>query len=110
MRLMAQRVGPNGRVTGIDVDAPLGEQALSMPHGAGQPQCAFHPVDLTRDGAPFRLVCARLLLYHLRGASRCCGRLCDSVRTHHLARHARAENPTSAAPAPTRCLHIAPDL
>ena len=24
MRLMAQRVGPAGRVTGIDVDAPLG--------------------------------------------------------------------------------------
>ena len=69
MRLMAQRVGPAGRVTGIDIDAPLGAQALTMLHNAGHRQCRFVPLDVTADepipGAPFDLVYARLLLYHL---------------------------------------------
>src|SRR5690348_17463776 len=69
MRLMAQRVGPAGRVTGIDVDAPLGEQAMAMLQRAGHRQCRFIALDLAADGplpgAPFDLVYARLLLYHL---------------------------------------------
>ena len=69
MRLMAQRVGPAGRVTGIDVDAPIGAQALMMLRRAGHRQCRFVPCDVTDDdplsGAPFDLVYARLLLYHL---------------------------------------------
>ena len=69
MRLMAQRVGPGGRVTGIDIDAPLGAQALTMLHDTGHRQCRFIPFDVTADGpipgAPFDLVYARLLLYHL---------------------------------------------
>ena len=47
MRLMAQRVGPSGRVVGIDVDATLGGQALAMLHDAGHRQCEFARVDLT---------------------------------------------------------------
>ena len=66
---MAQRVGPGGHVTGIDIDAPLGAQALTMLHDAGHRQCRFIPFDVTADGpipgAPFDLVYARLLLYHL---------------------------------------------
>jgi ubiquinone/menaquinone biosynthesis C-methylase UbiE len=69
MRLMAQRVGPSGHVTGVDIDAPLGAQAMAMLRDAGHHQCDFACVDLTADtpilGAPFDLVYARLLLYHL---------------------------------------------
>lgn len=74
MRLMAQRVGPSGRVTGIDIDASLGRHALSALHDAGHRQCDFVPLDITANdpipGGPFELVYARLLLYHLpeRGA------------------------------------------
>ena len=68
MRQMARRVGPGGRVTGIDLDAALGAQALAMLHAAGHPQCTFEAVDLERTewlaGAPFDLVFARLLLFH----------------------------------------------
>jgi len=69
MRLMAQRVGRSGHITGVDLDGPLGAQALAMLHGAGHRQCDFAHLDLTSGdaipGAPFDLVYARLLLYHL---------------------------------------------
>jgi ubiquinone/menaquinone biosynthesis C-methylase UbiE len=83
MRLMAQRVGPTGRVTGIDVDVPLGAQALMMLQNAGHHQCRFAPVDVTADGpipdAPFDLVYARLLLYHLPERVTVLRRLWDAV-------------------------------
>src|SRR4051812_37286212 len=60
MRLLAERVGPSGRVTGIDIDGPLGEQALEMLRGEGHDHCDFACVDLTAGdaipGAPFDLV------------------------------------------------------
>jgi SAM-dependent methyltransferase len=69
MRLMAQRVGPSGRVLGIDVDQPLGAAAVAGLHQAGHRQCRFAAHDITADepvpGAPFDLVYARLLLFHL---------------------------------------------
>jgi SAM-dependent methyltransferase len=69
MRLMAQRVGPTGQVVGIDVDAGLGRQALQTLHGAGHGQCSFLAADLEAGtpagGAPFDLVYARLLLFHV---------------------------------------------
>jgi SAM-dependent methyltransferase len=69
MRLMAQRVGASGHVTGVDIDAPLGAQALATLRDAGHHQCDFARLDLTTGdplpGAPFDLVYARLLLYHL---------------------------------------------
>lgn len=69
MRLMAQRVGPHGRVVGVDVDAGVGERAAGMLRDAGHPQCTFEPVDVTATDtvpeAPFDLVFARLLLFHL---------------------------------------------
>jgi len=83
MRLMAQRVGPAGRVTGIDVDAPLGEQAIAMLQSSGHRQCRFIALDLAADepvpGAPFDLVYARLLLYHLPERVRVLQRLWDAV-------------------------------
>ena len=83
MRLMAERVGPTGRVTGIDIDAPLGEQTLAMLRGEGHAQCDFARVDLTAGdaipGAPFDLVYARLLLYHLPERVAVLRRLRDAV-------------------------------
>ena len=83
MRLMAQRVGPSGRVTGVDVDAPLGAQALTMLHDVGHRQCRFVTLDITADepipGAPFDLVYARLLLYHLPERVTVLRRLWDAV-------------------------------
>jgi SAM-dependent methyltransferase len=69
MRLMAQRVGPTGHVCGVDVDDELGRRAVEMLRGAGHRQCAFAHADLQSDepipGAPYDLVYARLLLFHL---------------------------------------------
>lgn len=84
MRLMAERVGPSGAVTGVDVDAALGEAALAMLHADGHRQCRFAQADLTADGPVaderFDLVYARLLLYHLPERVAVLRRLWDSVR------------------------------
>jgi ubiquinone/menaquinone biosynthesis C-methylase UbiE len=83
MRLLAERVGPSGSVTGIDIDGPLGEQALDMLRGEGHGQCAFARVDLTAGdaipGGPFDLVYARLLLFHLPERVAVLRRLWDAV-------------------------------
>jgi ubiquinone/menaquinone biosynthesis C-methylase UbiE len=83
MRLMAQRVGTSGRVTGVDVDAALGAQAVAMLIDAGHRQCTFERIDLTArepvPGAPFDLVYARLLLYHLPQRVTVLKRLWDTV-------------------------------
>lgn len=69
MRLVAQRVGPAGYVCGVDVDAELGGQAAEMLQRAGHSQCAFVRADLEAGdpipGAPYQLVYARLLLFHV---------------------------------------------
>jgi SAM-dependent methyltransferase len=69
IRQMAGRVGPSGRVTGIDVDAALGARTEEMLHEAGHRHCHFRVHDVTApepipDG-PYDLVFARLLLFHL---------------------------------------------
>jgi SAM-dependent methyltransferase len=83
MRLMAERVGPTGCVTGVDVDTAMGAQALATLHGVGHAQCEFASVDLTSDdpipGAPFDLAYARLLLYHLPERLAVLERLWDAV-------------------------------
>jgi ubiquinone/menaquinone biosynthesis C-methylase UbiE len=83
MRLMAARVGPAGRVLGVDADAGLGAQALAMLHDAGHGQCEFAAVDLTAGlplpGAPFDLVYARLLLFHLPQRAEVLARLWEAV-------------------------------
>jgi ubiquinone/menaquinone biosynthesis C-methylase UbiE len=69
MRLMAQRVGPAGSVLGIDLDAPLGADAVAMLRASGHRQCRFQVHDVSSPAslpaAPFDLVYARLLLFHL---------------------------------------------
>jgi len=83
MRLMAQRVGTSGHVTGVDIDAPLGARAVAMLHDAGHRQCAFARIDLSAGepipDAPFDLVYARLLLYHLPQRVAVLRRLWDAV-------------------------------
>lgn len=69
MRLMAERVGLEGRIVGVDVDGKLGREALSILREKGFRQCSFIEGNLEsleqidRDG--FDLVFARLLLMHL---------------------------------------------
>jgi len=41
MRAMAERVGPTGRVLGLDADPEIGAMTLTMLHDAGHRQCAF---------------------------------------------------------------------
>jgi hypothetical protein len=83
MRLMAQRVGAAGQVTGIDVDAGLGAQAQEMLHAAGHHQCTILAHDLTTEehvpGGPFDVVYARLLLFHLPSRLAVLKRLWDAV-------------------------------
>jgi SAM-dependent methyltransferase len=83
MRLLAQRVGPFGEVLGIDVDADLGQAALAMLHRVGHRRCRFRMHDVTADapipGAPFDLVYARLLLFHLPQRVEVLARLWDAV-------------------------------
>jgi SAM-dependent methyltransferase len=83
MRLMAEQVGPEGRVLGVDVDAPLGAAALAALHAAGHRQCAFAAHDLTVSdavpGAPFGVVYARLLLFHVPQPAAVLARLWDAV-------------------------------
>jgi SAM-dependent methyltransferase len=83
MRAMAERVGPAGRVLGIDADASIGALTLAMLRGEGHRQCAFSAHDLTTGepipGAPFDLVYARLLLFHLPQRAEVLARLWAAV-------------------------------
>lgn len=70
MRLMADRVGPTGRVTGVDIDGTLGKQALADLRAQGG--AAFEMIEadmLTLEeipGAPFDLTFCRLFLMHMQ--------------------------------------------
>ncbi len=70
MRLMANRVGPQGRVTGIEIDRQLGAQALADLRAQGGAQ--FDMIDAnvleldTVPGAPFDLTFCRLFLMHMQ--------------------------------------------
>ncbi|HSA66121.1 MAG TPA: methyltransferase domain-containing protein [Methyloceanibacter sp.] len=70
MRLMADRVGPEGRVTGIEIDATLGVEALKDLRREGGAQFEQITADLLTleapAGAPFDLTFCRLLLMHMR--------------------------------------------
>ena len=104
MRMLAQRVGSAGRVLGIDVDAPLGALAQATLHGAGHRHCHFHAQDLTSGepipGAPFDVVYARLLLFHLPQRVAVLARLWDAVAPGgHLAVQDYDLRPASVLPA-----------
>ena len=70
MPLMADRIGPTGRVTGIEIDGALGAQALADLRAKGG--AAFEVIEadaLKLDqvpGAPFDLTYCRLFLMHMQ--------------------------------------------
>ena len=69
MRLLAERVGPSGQVTGLDNDARIGMAGLEHLRATVPGRFEFVPADVEAidevPGAPFDLVIARLLLFHL---------------------------------------------
>jgi ubiquinone/menaquinone biosynthesis C-methylase UbiE len=79
MRLMAEYTGPTGIIVGLDTDANIGAEAISALNGAGLRQCRFLHADLLRleqiDEAPFDLVFARLLLFHMKNPAEVLRRL-----------------------------------
>jgi SAM-dependent methyltransferase len=83
MRLMAERVGPSGHVTGVDVDAELGDEAMALLLAGGVGHASFECMDLESDdpipGEPFDVVYARLLLFHVRDQVAMVKRLWDAV-------------------------------
>jgi SAM-dependent methyltransferase len=70
MRLMADRVGPQGRVTGLDIDGKLAAQALAELRAQGGAQFDLIEADVltldTAPGAPFDLTFCRLFLMHMQ--------------------------------------------
>ena len=70
MRLMADRVGPTGRVTGIEIDGALGAQALADLRAKGGAAFEVIEADALKvdqvPGAPFDLTYCRLFLMHMQ--------------------------------------------
>lgn len=83
MRLLAERVGPDGRVLGMDVDVELLAAAQETLHATGHTQTSVRAHDLTAAGpvpdGPFDVVYARLLLFHLPERAAVLSRLWDAV-------------------------------
>lgn len=83
MRLMAERVGPSGHVTGVDVDAELGDEAMALLLSGGYGHASFECMDLESGGEipgePFDLVYARLFLFHVRDQVAVVRRLWEAV-------------------------------
>jgi SAM-dependent methyltransferase len=69
MRLLADRVGPEGRVTGIEIDGALGAQALADLRAQGGAGFEFVTADVREldqvPGGPFDLTYCRLFLMHM---------------------------------------------
>ncbi|QMW00712.1 methyltransferase domain-containing protein [Spirosoma foliorum] len=70
MRLLGTMVGPEGHVTGIDIDERLGEESLHILKTTIGPQFSFQALDLETlpthlPNAPYDLVYARLTMIHL---------------------------------------------
>jgi ubiquinone/menaquinone biosynthesis C-methylase UbiE len=70
MRLMADRVGAGGRVTGIEIDGKLGSRALTDLRAQGGAEFAVIEANVLELGtvpdAPFDLTFCRLLLMHMQ--------------------------------------------
>lgn len=84
MRLMAECVGVNGRVVGLDVDAALGGHAIEQLSQTRPDIYSFIEGDIMQvtqlEQAPFDLVFARLLLFHMSDPVTVLRRLWDWVR------------------------------
>ena len=69
MRLIGDRVGPQGRVTGIEIDPALGAEALADLRAQGGSTFEMVAADMLKlkqpPGAPFDVVYCRLFLMHM---------------------------------------------
>jgi ubiquinone/menaquinone biosynthesis C-methylase UbiE len=69
MRILGEMVGPSGSVLGVDLDKRIGALALSALEAEQPGRHRFEPVDLTTaesiSGAPFDVVFARLVVFHM---------------------------------------------
>jgi ubiquinone/menaquinone biosynthesis C-methylase UbiE len=69
LRLIADQVGTRGSVTGLDIDPNLGETPVAKLCAENPSRYRFISGDVTQlqtvPGAPFDLVFARLLLFHI---------------------------------------------
>jgi ubiquinone/menaquinone biosynthesis C-methylase UbiE len=83
MRLMADLVGSTGTVVGLDSDAALAMTTDAALTAEGRPQCRVKVADLAADadipGAPYDLVFARLLLFHVHDQVAVVSRLWTAV-------------------------------
>jgi ubiquinone/menaquinone biosynthesis C-methylase UbiE len=70
MRLMADRVGPHGQVTGLEIDSTLAAEALRELRAEGGAAFELLSADVfavdVPPGAPFDLAFCRLVLMHMR--------------------------------------------
>lgn len=70
MRLMADRVGPEGQVTGIDIDGALGRKALADLRSQGGANFQMIEADAGAvdevPGGPFDLTFCRMFLMHMQ--------------------------------------------
>lgn len=80
--LLADRVGPGGRVVGIDVDGPKIEVAREEARAEGRDNAEFRVLDLRRLGTlgAFDVVYARFVLTHLSDPDGAVTRLVSHIR------------------------------
>lgn len=85
-RLLAERVGPQGRVVGVDLDAAVVGIATEEADASGLAQLSFHQGDVLGIGAAgdFDLVYARFLLSHVPEPARALGAMLGALRAGAL--------------------------
>ncbi len=70
MRLMGEIVGPNGRVTGVDIDGKIGRESLTVLQATTPSNFTFLETDVEAvdeiAGQPFDVTFARIVLIHLK--------------------------------------------
>ena len=69
MRIMGEMIGPTGSVLGLDLDERIGRQSANILNHEQPGRHRFARADLTTteaiDGAPFDVVFARLIIFHM---------------------------------------------
>lgn len=80
--LVAQRVGPAGRIVSIDLDEASIEAARMRARAAGFDNTTFHRADIAtfEDAEPFDAIVGRLVLEFLPNPRATIGRLCGLLR------------------------------
>ena len=80
MRLLAQRVGPTGAITGVDIDGAIGREALEVLRATVDTPVEFVEGDMHELDLPqFDVVYVRLVLMHLADPVKLLRRLYDRV-------------------------------